>query len=168
MTLIVSFDPGPSECGYAIVAPVGRRARYVIAGMVTSSVDGIMNVLRFGNVERVVIERPRGYIHATYRGPTLLDTAFVAGLIEGIARSIGLEVRSMSAEQWRRALTGSATATDAVIEGVVRPNVIGMPRVSNPHSRDSLGLAVFACWCASTGQWPQEKVYGRAKGKRVA
>jgi Holliday junction resolvasome RuvABC endonuclease subunit len=94
----------------------------------------------------VAVEVPDGFVHAKYRGPTLLATARVAGGLAWLAEGETLRVIELPAAAWRQTLVGRPHAKDAVIKLAVERLVTGLPARTNVHVRDALGLAIVASW----------------------
>lgn len=67
-----------------------------------------------------------------------------AGEFAGHARALGVRVLEVEATVWRKAIVGSATAKDARIKAAVLGRLVGAPRVTNAHSRDAAGVALWA------------------------
>lgn len=143
---VIGVDPGPKKCGWAVIwyeRSAASTARYVTGGMVESHVNAFATTLFGANANAVVaVETPSGYVHEHARGAQLLATARVAGELVGVAKANGRHVIELSPETWRRALTGKTTASDATIKRAVGFHVTEMPKRSNSHTRDAIGVAI--------------------------
>ncbi len=161
MTVILAIDPGSTSCGYAITVADGMRVRFISAGNVDAHLRAVTGLLAetdalAGNVVRVVlgIERPSGFVHDAFRGPSLLDTAYAAGGITWLARARAHEVVELSAGQCRKAVIGKATAgkgktkghMDALVKAALPGLVLDLPKQTNVHVRDALLLAIATNW----------------------
>ena len=157
--IVLAFDPG-AHVGTALLETQGggRRPRYCAGGEIGPSVEEVRWMLtqsvRAG-ADRVVIEsEPPGQAkkaHVTRKGGRkvdisgpLQDMAQVAGLIYGMATSMGFDVVWMPATKWRRIVCGKATATDAEVKHMVTMLVEGLPAKTNTHVRDAVGCALGA------------------------
>jgi Holliday junction resolvasome RuvABC endonuclease subunit len=144
--ICLAFDPGPKSCGFAVanLTPEMRgRPTFLRGGKVDSAFDSIRCLLdENSNVDIVAVETPAGFIHEHARGAQLLETRGVAGRIDTIARMRSHNVVEMTAGEWRRQLTGKANASDAVIKRAVTMFAYGLPKRTNAHMRDALGLAI--------------------------
>jgi hypothetical protein len=67
-----------------------------------------------------------------------------AGEIVATARACGFDVLEVSAAQWRRSLLGAGRATDRVIAQRLPLIVNDMPKRTNAHVRDAVGVAAYA------------------------
>lgn len=147
---VLAFDPGPTSTGFAVVATVAvgnvRRHTYVDGGQCSSTPEGFAAVLEAFPGVRVAIEQVAGYAYEQARSAQLIATARVGGLLEGLARSDGRAVQTIAAGQWRKSLCGRSSADDATIKRAVGVFVVGLPKRTNVHVRDALGLAVVASW----------------------
>lgn len=69
---------------------------------------------------------------------------WIGGLLAGLARAQQVRVVTVEAREWRQALVGSRTASDAQVASMVRLRVANWPRRSNEHERDAAGVAIWA------------------------
>jgi Holliday junction resolvasome RuvABC endonuclease subunit len=144
--MIVAFDPGPKTIGWASVEGRGPSVAYRAGGMLASRRDAARALLEEHRPAAVAVEVPDGFVHAKYRGPTLLATARVAGGLSWLAEGEGLLVVELPAAAWRQTLVQRPHAKDAVIKLAVERLVTGLPARTCVHVRDALGLAVVASW----------------------
>lgn len=162
---VVAFDPGPTECGWAIVQAGAAAMRGMVAfvegGKVDSKMAELLAVVRRavrGEVQPLVaLEAPSGFIFESGSkrgeghgaiGKQLLATAMVAGEIKGLVRTPGrdLPLVAVNAATWRRAVCGRNNADNHLVEAAVSRLTIGLPKRTNNHLRDAVGLAIFASW----------------------
>jgi Holliday junction resolvasome RuvABC endonuclease subunit len=151
--VILGIDPGPTSCGWAIVETRGggggvpSTCRFVAGGKREPAVDLLWPMMRSTHV--VAIERPRGYGagdgQAVRMGP-LMDTSYVAGMCFALAWMEDRQVIEMRAADWRRMICGKGAASDAAVKTSVEKLVAGMPKRSNTHLRDAVGIALAAAW----------------------
>lgn len=160
MSVILAIDPGSKACGFVEVRPEGARIRFLRAGEVESSFAAVANLLgdvgmRYPSGPVVVgIERPTGFVHQPFRGPTLLDTAWIAGGVGMGAHARGYRVVELSAKDGRKLVIGKATAgrgakvgsLDRAVKDALPSFVDGLPKQTNVHVRDSLVIAVATAW----------------------
>jgi Holliday junction resolvasome RuvABC endonuclease subunit len=156
----LAWDPGPTKSAYALVEVAGRgemaRHRYHSCGMVESTASAMLEIVegyaKQKMVDVVAIE------HAVHTHPSktasraalmgrakqLMATTRIEGIIETLCVAKGLPVRPLPATVWRRELTGRAQATDARVKEHVSMVVSRLPKRTNVHVRDAIGLAVVA------------------------
>lgn len=148
---IVGFNPGPTKSGWCVaeLALADRgMVRFIRGGQCRSIHEEFCRIIeaaRPGPLHPLLlvgVEQPEGFIHQHARGAQLLETARVAGEIAGLARLSGYRVAQLPAGKWRHALAGKNNASDALVARACAMFVRGMPKKSNSHVRDALGLAV--------------------------
>ena len=146
--LVIGIDPG-ATIGLAAVTGAGDY-------LASSSADDLDVALEFVRrwsqtigadkvllaIESVKQVYPRERFTSKMATALLLAERQV-GEIVATARHIGLDVLEVTAAQWRRAVVGGKSPSDARIKAVVSRVVKGMPTRSNAHERDALGCAVF-------------------------
>jgi Holliday junction resolvasome RuvABC endonuclease subunit len=103
------------------------------------------------NLSAIAIEVAEGMVFSPYRGPPLLATAEMVGVITAIADERGIMVVRFTAAQVRKALVGKATVgkkggMDKLVQDAVEANVIDWPKTSSVHHRDAAALAIVANW----------------------
>lgn len=151
--LLLAVDPGSRESAAVLVAPAPRgRIHVVRSGMVAEGewLDWLTKEL-----DVVAIERAEGPAFAPFRVPHLLEAQWTAGYLAGLAVSMLLHVKPVSAQTWRAGVIGHLPRAkpipgvkkgrgqmDATIARALPLFVEGL-EASNPHVRDALGLAVF-------------------------
>ncbi|WP_394849608.1 hypothetical protein LZC95_19425 [Pendulispora brunnea] len=169
---IAAFDPGPRWTGFACVTMhggAGRPVRFVYReGRKMESTPEQINWCFALGVDLVAVESVDGVPYEDVRAAKLMETNGVARAIEWLALGRGLPVERLSARAWRSPLCGRGNASDDQIARVVALHIRELPRRTNVHVRDALGLAVVAGWrflqrrearAAGTGA-----ARGRAKG----
>lgn len=160
MSHLLAIDPGSKESGWVLVKRETTRVRFVTSGTIPSTWRGVHTALRATDdlvglatthyLDAIAIEVAEGFIHQPFRGPHLLATAEMVGIITGLAEAISMPVIRFTAAQVRKALVGKATSPkkglmDKLIAEAVRANVIGFGD-SNVHTRDAAALAIVANW----------------------
>jgi Holliday junction resolvasome RuvABC endonuclease subunit len=147
--LILGIDPGVSggHHGWALLdaTPGQRRPRFVAGGH-SPTAAVLAQLDRLTPEDRVAVETPSGYVWRYERGAALLAMAEAAGYLQGRAEARGLRVLSPSAQDWRRVLCQDPSASDDQIARAVAYHVDQLPKRSNPHVRDALGVGVAVCW----------------------
>ncbi|MFO0755063.1 MAG: crossover junction endodeoxyribonuclease RuvC [Byssovorax sp.] len=156
---VLGFDPGSARLGWAAleIYPALRHAASGVLAVDLASGDIGLARLRadVGALlvrlapDRVAIERvARVHQAPGHFGPGmatgLVLAAWVAGEVAGLAASRGLEVRTATREQARRALGLAGSATDAAVSLAVRSRVVDWPKRSTEHARDAAALAMLA------------------------
>jgi Holliday junction resolvasome RuvABC endonuclease subunit len=149
---LLALDPGPSFTGWASVSLDGPRVTFAAGGKI-ESVPGEIGQLFLEHAPDVVaIESPSGFIFGKSQGEIqgrakqLMATAKVAGVLEGLAIARRVRVVTCTCAEWRKLTCGKAAATDHDVEDLVTRTVLGMPKRTNVHVRDALGLAIAAAW----------------------
>jgi Holliday junction resolvasome RuvABC endonuclease subunit len=141
--IVVGVDPGPTRSAWsAIESRCAGRWQFVRCGMAESNAEAFRDVLALTVGCDFAFETPSGYIHEHARGAALLATARVAGELVAVAQSCHRRVVEMSASKWRQGLTGKSNASDALIKKAVELYVDGLPKRSNAHVRDAIGVAI--------------------------
>lgn len=130
--------PDPACHGWCwIDMPPGERPVWIEAGHSTEEVVR-QKMIHAGST--VVVERPVR-AHREAAGMSLLDAAFEAGRFYGYALGNGFAAGVLSAEQWRNAVTGLRSPSDAQVKEALS-RLVTLPKRSNAHERDACGLAV--------------------------
>lgn len=164
--ILLAIDPGSKRAGYARVKvePLGQRCHFLDAGMMPSTRDALLGYLAEHAVDAGAVERPAGFAFELSRVGALLETSYAAGLMSGVLQAhaqetgrvgeykTGVPVLELSAQVWRRELCGShreraekrGSAGDAEVRRFVEHFVRGLPKRTNEHVRDALGLALVA------------------------
>ena len=150
MNCVLAFDPGPTRTAWGALSPLahGTACTFVGGGVVPSTLEELGALCAQYRDAAVMAIEAVGLAHRVEARHALIQTAHVAGLLEGLIRAEFPRVVAvlLTAVQWRRALTGRGNANDASIKRVVCASVRGMPARTNCHVRDALGLAVVAAW----------------------
>lgn len=150
---VLSFDPGTKMTGWAYVEVSGCpalsrpiTATFITAGNISSLPDALEALMLRHESGLVAIEKLEGY---AFGGRVqvvsgLVSSSNVAGIIRGLAHAHKRATVEMSATAWRKIVCGRGSATDAVIKTTVNRVVEAMPKRSNAHVRDAVGLALGA------------------------
>lgn len=137
--LILGVDPGPTRSGWALVdtaTPRKGTVQFLFAGHAELS-SGIGLV----RSDVIAIERPRWFAR-DINPAHVVDTAYVAGYLAG--RHPGAV--ELAAQDWKRKLGLRPNANDAAVRSVVERFVVGLPKRTNVHVRDALGIALAVAW----------------------
>ena len=143
--IVLGVDPGPTECGWALVQCRAAR-RHVVLSTGHVAVDGAANRLPMGAVELVAIEcpddiHPRGPKRMVYaRAREVLRTTNVARDLELALHSLAPIVR-ITCKDARRSLCGNGHATDRDVSYWLAL-LCEMPKRSNNHERDAVVAAI--------------------------
>lgn len=145
---VLGFDPGSKQCGWSLADCTGPRPIYLDGGECAATWEETGDIMSrcaptMIAIESIVIYGASDDRH-TFRMKALAETAYVAGLIHGAARSRALWVTELAARDWRKRLIGSPHSTDARIKSTLQVLVANLPKRTNEHVRDALGLAIAA------------------------
>ena len=150
--IVLGVDPGSSASGWARVDVRGGNGlpvtvTYVSSGNALSKPSSLSPLMDGADV--VGCEKLEGVTYPA-KGPgivsALIASSYVAGLVSGIAAARGIRCIDMPAVQWRRIVIGKPNANDALVKDVVHRLVIGLPKRTNVHVRDALGVALGVAW----------------------
>jgi Holliday junction resolvasome RuvABC endonuclease subunit len=167
--IVLGIDPGPMKFGWCLARRLANsmgRVEFLRGGYGPSPGEGgfvgassaVFELLEQSRSvdafeDAVAIEvptelHPGGIDRAAMvaRSKQLLATAKVAERLASMARLRGLGVAEMRATDWRRAFCGRGNPSNAEIAAACAVNVVGMPKRSNAHVRDALGLACVVLW----------------------
>lgn len=146
--VVVGVDPGVAWHGWVALAQVEGGA-WEIVRCGHHDLERVSSELCGASV--VAIETPAGHAYSAARVKGLLEAAGNAGELRATARAAGARVVRCSAETWRAALVGRATASDEQIAEALRRQVAagrlralpcGLPKSELVHVLDALGLAL--------------------------
>jgi Holliday junction resolvasome RuvABC endonuclease subunit len=163
--LVLGVDPGPTECGWALVQCKAQGRHVVVAaGNVPS--EGAGKALPLDDVSLVCIEcptdvHPRGTKRMVYaRTREVLRTTNVARDIE-LALHTVVQVVRLNCQEARRALCGNGHATDKDVSYWLSLKC-EMPKRSNSHERDAIVVAL-----AGWGKWTAEQIETQRAGAQA-
>lgn len=152
----LAFDPG-KHAGWAVadLAAAGARGVAVACGILDRGIadgrdervaEGIDLIARHCPdlvlVETVDFVVARERFGADMAGH-LVRAARLGGRLFQAAIDHGFEAQEVSAEEWRRALTGTGQPENKAIAEVIRLRYANWPAKSNNHERDAAGLALY-------------------------
>lgn len=83
----------------------------------------------------------------------LVRSERIAGELVGIAKARGIEWAECEASEWRAALVGKRTATDAEVKRAIDAR-LAEPMRTNAHVRDAIGVGLYCVrrrWLAMRG-----------------
>lgn len=161
MTHILAIDPGSTTSAWLLARREGARVRYLTSGTCASKpgeflrvIDTVATLLKqpaHDALAAIALEVAEGMVFQPYRGPALLATAEMVGVVTAIAHDIDVPVVRMTANAVRKVLVGKASSPkkglmDKLIADAVAANVIGWPSTSNVHVRDAAALSVVVAW----------------------
>lgn len=148
MRLSIGFDPGPRRTAWAVSSMVKSQCHFHSWGVVDSTpacISVILDTWRDAN-PLVVVEQI--FITPGGNNNAIRDTCQVGGGIAWVAELMGLDVMLTTSTKWRRLLCfghkGQATPGDKDVAVAVH-TIYGnaLPRRSNTHLRDALGVSTF-------------------------
>ncbi len=150
--IILALDPGSTMTGWAKVDVRGARPRpitltFLGGGHAESSSPAIGPLMHDADI--VAVEKIEGIAYAAKGGGivgALVASSSIAGGIAWLARERGHRVVEMTARAWRGLVLGRPQASDQQIKAAIPGLIHGMPKTSNCHVRDALGLAVGVAW----------------------
>lgn len=148
---VLAFDPGPKQCGWAVAGRTGPTSRpyFIDAGNVSSELQAMSAHIKLW-VQRwpslvVAVEQPGAYIHDPRKALDLLNTKAAATSLEVMCRLHVPELPrvSLTVQGWRRQLCPGVNGTpgDAAVKHALGMFMADMPKRTNVHMRDALGLA---------------------------
>lgn len=159
--VIVAVDPGEKRSAFVVAAPlVGGKITIVRAEMVDADCVAMATFLeetaRRDDIAAVAIEWASGFAYNAFRVPNLLASQGIAGEASGLAHARALPVHKVSAPTWRAAVVGKLPRPKKAPKGVkvakpkydaliarALPTFVDGLDVSNPHTRDATGVAVW-------------------------
>lgn len=146
--IVLGVDPGAST-GWAMLAcERGSRPVWLQGGTMRGDIETEFSLLmRDLRADVLAVETPAGGIYGLARAEALLASAVLAGWLRGFAegRDDGpADVCRLSATDWRRTVVGRPNATDQQIARTIAMIVDGLPRRTNAHVRDAVGVAIGA------------------------
>jgi Holliday junction resolvasome RuvABC endonuclease subunit len=134
--LVLAIDPGPTMCWWAVL----DKDVYVDAGFFLSTDGQILNfVVGKKDYTTVVIEEPT--VGRRQAAKLIHQTGLVTGFIRGAFSAYNVAVKGIRAFDWRKCTVGVHNASDEAIKEFVLTNVKNLPKKTNVHIRDALGLA---------------------------
>lgn len=158
--ILLAIDPGaaakptkknphsdPARHGWCLLEILpDQRPQWVNAGHDPAGL--IVDLMELASdLDAVVVERPTR-VHREEAGMPLLETAFAAGEFHGRALSVGRQASTLSAENWRTAVVGLRSPSDAQVKAALA-RLLDLPARSNAHERDACGVGVG--WALRSG-----------------
>jgi Holliday junction resolvasome RuvABC endonuclease subunit len=160
--IVLSFDPGRA-IGHACIDFLasrgcpGGRPRIIALETIetaaaihgTSPFSRALDILSAYEPHRaeciVAIETNDTYVtrERNVNPAPFINAARIGGELAGYARALGLRVVEVSAHEWRRAIVGKRTASDAEVKAAIG-RIVDLPKQSNAHERDACGVALYA------------------------
>jgi Holliday junction resolvasome RuvABC endonuclease subunit len=141
---LLAIDPGIKLHGWARVELTGT-ARVRIIAMGHDDAATVIGQMDMG-VDAAAVER-------TYFAPKMamamgpiLQTSEWAGVFRGHLEGRRIPVQCIRSTEWRNALLRAPCASNADIARAVKVFAIGLPKRSNEHERDAVGLSIVASW----------------------
>ena len=138
--IVVGIDPGPTKSAYAIVQFKGNTLDVLSSGFFSELSETIADAIYDGFF---ALETVEGYAWMPERSSALIQTSFVAGVIDGTLSTIGHRVVRLSARQWRKVICNDPAASDKIIKRILQARIPTLPR-TNAHVRDAIGVALAA------------------------
>lgn len=141
-TIYVGIDPGPKRSAFAAVQFDELSSFKVLDCDMFGIEKGRYIADGWDHETIVAIESVEGYAWKPERSAALIQTAFVAGNIEGKLSSRFRTVL-ISARRWRHIVCGSPTASDDYVKRTLKAILGTLPK-TNVHTRDAIGVAIAA------------------------
>jgi Holliday junction resolvasome RuvABC endonuclease subunit len=144
--LIMGFDPGVTQHGWAVLRDTPSGPVYVDSGHEQGEADAVMKRLLAGyRLRCVAIETPTMAFLPQAIKP-VMAMCRQAGLALAMVRHHRPlpHIHEASANVWRRNQLGNGSAKNAAIKTLVTSTVQGWPTRSNDHERDAAGVALDA------------------------
>ena len=152
MTRVLGLDPG-EHIGVALLEVGARQAVPLVLGAWAASEPPASLLARLREhvdhretvvcVERVEAVHGAARMGSGYATGLCLSN-WIGGLLAGFAGADGLRVVTCTAAEWRSALVGSRSPSDAEVKQAVRLRIPNWPAKSNAHQRDAAGCALWA------------------------
>lgn len=147
--VMAAFDPGPTWTGYALlnigIDPLKVVHFELIEGAhVATDYFNLNNLV--GRAHLVALERSK--VHKLFDKVSpfnICEMMYVTGRIAQMAAARGTHLIELTPMEWRHALTGRGSPTDAVIKAAVLRQMPKLPKTNN-HVRDAVGLGMVAAW----------------------
>lgn len=148
---ICGIDPGLNVTGYGVLDCDGPRASVVDAGVIRTDdraglarriaqiADDVQDLLRDTCPDVVAVEE----LYAHYKHPrTAILMGHARGVVLAEVARQGLEVRSYSATQIKRFLTGNGRASKSQMQRAI-VNTLALPEIPDPPDvADALAVAL--------------------------
>lgn len=151
---ILSVDPGSTSAGWSIITQSPRaRPQFVAGGTCPVTPSALSELLAdHAPVDVLAIETIEiyGAQGMAVRMRDLAKTSGAAELLRGLAFGKGIPVLGITASEWRLAVIGKRSPSDAEVKRTVTSLVDGLPR-TNEHVRDATGLAILAARMCANG-----------------
>jgi len=146
---VIGFDPGAHLGWVALdVARPGARAAWIAAGVLRGEarVRLALELYIEHQPDAVIVEA----VEAVYgrdrfgagMASALLAAERLGGRLYQLAEDHGIPAHTITAAQWRKAITGNGRATDEAIKAAILLRCAGWPKRSNAHERDAAGVAI--------------------------
>lgn len=157
--IVIGVDPGskkneqgePIGAWAALRVPYRRPARYIAHGTGTAKqiVEAVQSV---PNVDLVAVEQashlhPKKSPGALYSvAKHLLETTKMATTVSIKLALQHYKVVEATANEWRRAVVGTPSPSDALVLSAVRMRVLDWPPTADEHHADAAGCALAMAW----------------------
>lgn len=160
--IVLGYDPGAS-LGYALV-DTGEPPRVIWCGAASRDAVDLARALDTGvTVDLVAIERVETVYSRARFGASMATALVAAARVEqrlaDCAERRGWPVLYVTAGDWRRAIAGSRTASDARIKRALTLRFGDVLPRTNAHARDAIGVALYGA-----AVWGRAEAIGRADG----
>ena len=153
----MGFDPGSTRSGYGVIGAGGTAAQptfsFLGCGDVESSGPALdaffarCEPFQVAAGKTVAVEVTQGRIYGDKGAgiaPDLLACARADALICENVRWRGVDLVTLPAVRWRKAVAGNGHASDRILKIAIGRLLRGMPARTNVHNRDGLGVAIAA------------------------
>lgn len=153
--MIVGFDPGSKRSAYGVIEVAGTAAQPRFSFLATGDIESTGPAadeffarcapLHAAAGRIVAVEVVQGVIYGKKGAgiaPDLFECKGADAMLCENVRWRGIDLVRLPAVRWRKAVADDAHATDAKIKIAVTRFLRGMPKQSNPHNRDALGVAI--------------------------
>lgn len=143
--VVLGFDPGATT-GWAYLEVSLAAATWIAAGAERDPSELLHRVQTTATLDLVALERvatvfPRDRF-GTAMARDLAHASWIGGEIAGAVRMLRRAVAECEATEWRKALVGATSPSDAKITRALRMH-LRLPARSNAHERDAAGVALF-------------------------
>jgi crossover junction endodeoxyribonuclease RuvC len=147
--IILGIDPGTLKAGYGVIRLEDSRPRFIDCGTIAlkksqpisdrliSLYDQIESLIRLHHPAAVAVETQ--YILDNPK--SALQLSMARGVVLVVARKFGLSIFEYSPSKIKQALTGSGSATKALVQKTVQ-TIAKMDFPPPPDAADAIGIAI--------------------------
>lgn len=172
--IVIGVDPGSRRCGWGLVIIDGSRILHLDNGVIVAKANAPLAARLhtiFSGLEAVIAEHAPGAaaIEQVFVGHGNARSALTLGQARGVALLAlsrgGLAPESYSAQQVKKAASGSGRADKAQVQQMVAMR-LGLPEVPQEDAADAVAVALCHAQHLALGV-PRPPVRSRARSGRA-